>query len=104
MLGFPTAFTLMGMGVIFAFIAYFAQKGGDANIAVKHTLDLMVQRTYGVMTNEVLISIPLFVFMGIIRSLSVNPTSETGVMFYPFGAAGVWLWRLLALRHLRDIR
>ena len=64
MLGFPTAFTLMGMGVIFAFIAYFAQKGGDANIAVKHTLDLMVQRTYGVMTNEVLISIPLFVFMG----------------------------------------
>jgi TRAP-type mannitol/chloroaromatic compound transport system permease large subunit len=64
MLGFPTAFTLMGMGVIFAFIAYFAQKGGDANVAVKHTLDLMVQRTYGVMTNEVLISIPLFVFMG----------------------------------------
>ena len=64
MLGFPTAFTLMGMGVIFAFIAYFAQKGGDANIAVKHTLDLMVQRTYGVMTNEVLISIPLFVFKG----------------------------------------
>lgn len=64
MLGFPTAFTLMGMGVIFAFIAYYAQKGGDANVAVKHTLDLMVQRTYGVMTNEVLISIPLFVFMG----------------------------------------
>ncbi len=64
MLGFPTAFTLMGMGVIFAFIAYFAQKGGDPNVAVKHTLDLMVQRTYGVMTNEVLISIPLFVFMG----------------------------------------
>lgn len=64
MLGFPTAFTLMGMGVIFAFIAYYAQKGGDANVALGHTLDLMVQRTYGVMTNEVLISIPLFVFMG----------------------------------------
>ena len=64
MLGFPTAFTLMGMGVIFAFIAYYAQKGGNANVALGHTLDLMVQRTYGVMTNEVLISIPLFVFMG----------------------------------------
>lgn len=64
MLGFPTAFTLMGMGVIFAFIAYYAQKGGDSGAAVKHTLDLMVQRTYGVMTNDVLISIPLFVFMG----------------------------------------
>ncbi len=64
MLGFPTAFTLMGMGVIFAFIAYYAQKGGNPGVAVSHTLDLMVQRTYGVMTNEVLISIPLFVFMG----------------------------------------
>jgi TRAP-type mannitol/chloroaromatic compound transport system permease large subunit len=64
MLGFPTAFTLMGMGVIFAFIAYYAAKGGDVQTAASHTLDLMVQRTYGVMTNEVLISIPLFVFMG----------------------------------------
>ncbi|TAG05349.1 MAG: TRAP transporter large permease subunit [Betaproteobacteria bacterium] len=64
MLGFPTAFTLMGMGVIFAFIAYYAQKGGNPTVAINHTLDLMVQRTYGVMTNEVLISIPLFVFMG----------------------------------------
>jgi TRAP-type mannitol/chloroaromatic compound transport system permease large subunit len=64
MLGFPTAFTLMGMGVIFAFIAYYAAKGGDAKTAGSLTLDLMVQRTYGVMTNDVLISIPLFVFMG----------------------------------------
>ncbi len=64
MLGFPTAFTLMGMGVIFAFISYYAAKGGDVKTAASHTLDLMVQRTYGVMTNDVLISIPLFVFMG----------------------------------------
>lgn len=56
MLGFPTAFTLMGMGVIFTYLAY------DQNI--QKTLDLMVQSTYKVMTNEVLISVPLFVFMG----------------------------------------
>jgi TRAP-type mannitol/chloroaromatic compound transport system permease large subunit len=56
MLGFPTAFTLMGMGVIFTFLAY----DKDPN----KTLDLMVQSTYKVMTNDVLISIPLFVFMG----------------------------------------
>lgn len=56
MLGFPTAFTLMGMGVIFTYLAY------DGNI--QHTLDLMVQSTYKVMTNDVLISVPLFVFMG----------------------------------------
>jgi TRAP-type mannitol/chloroaromatic compound transport system permease large subunit len=63
MLGFPTAFTLMGMGMIFAFVSYYGVKG-DAKTAISHTLDLMVQRAFGVMTNDVLISIPLFVFMG----------------------------------------
>jgi TRAP-type mannitol/chloroaromatic compound transport system permease large subunit len=61
MLGFPTAFTLMGMGMIFTFIAY---SFADPSLALNNTLSLMVQRTYAVMTNDVLISIPLFVFMG----------------------------------------
>ena len=61
MLGFPTAFTLMGMGMIFAWFAY---RSSSPDLAVTQTLDLMVQRAYGVMTNDVLISIPLFVFMG----------------------------------------
>ena len=61
MLGFPTAFTLMGMGMIFAWIAY---KSRNPDLAVQQTLDLMVQRAYSVMSNDVLISIPLFVFMG----------------------------------------
>ena len=56
MLGFPTAFTLMGMGMIFTWIAY------EENTT--KTLDLMVQSAYKVMGNDVLISIPLFVFMG----------------------------------------
>jgi tripartite ATP-independent transporter DctM subunit len=56
MLGFPTAFTLMGMGMFFTWLAY------DRNIT--HTLDLMVQSAFKVMSNDVLISIPLFVFMG----------------------------------------
>ena len=61
MLGFPTAFTLMGMGVFFAWIAY---RSVNPDLAVRQTLDLMVQRTYSVMSNDVLIAIPLFVFMG----------------------------------------
>ena len=56
MLGFPTAFTLMGMGMLFTWLAY------DRNIT--RTLDLMVQAAFKVMSNDVLISIPLFVFMG----------------------------------------
>ncbi len=61
MLGFPTAFTLMGMGMMFA---WFAFHSSDPSQAIQLTLDLMVQRAYSVMANDVLISIPLFVFMG----------------------------------------
>jgi TRAP-type mannitol/chloroaromatic compound transport system permease large subunit len=61
MLGFPTAFTLMGMGMMFAWLAFRSQ---NHSLAVQQTLDLMVQRAYSVMSNDVLISIPLFVFMG----------------------------------------
>ena len=61
MMGFATAFTLMGLGIIFGFIAFY-----DPAQAWTHNkvFDLMVQRTYGAMTNDVLISIPLFVLMG----------------------------------------
>src|SRR6478672_913852 len=61
MLGFPTAFTLMGMGVLFTWFAY---RSVNPDLAVQQTLDLMVQRAYSVMANDVLISIPLFIFMG----------------------------------------
>ncbi len=61
MLGFPTAFTLMGMGVFFAWLAY---RDMGMQLAIEQTLDLMVLRTYAVMTNDVLIAVPLFIFMG----------------------------------------
>jgi len=61
MLGFPTAFTLMGMGVFFAWLAY---RNVNPDLAVQQVLDLMVLRAYGVMSNDVLIAVPLFVFMG----------------------------------------
>ncbi|MCM2326347.1 MAG: TRAP transporter large permease subunit, partial [Lysobacter sp.] len=61
MLGFPTAFTLMGMGVFFGWLAY---RSVNPDIAVQQVLDLMVQRAYAVMSNDVLIAVPLFVFMG----------------------------------------
>jgi len=60
-MGFPTAFTLMGLGMFFGLFAYHrpGQEWAD-----NHIFDLMVQRAYGAMTNDVLISIPLFVLMG----------------------------------------
>ncbi len=56
MLGFPTAFTLMGMGMVFTWLAYERDW--------HRTLDLMVQSAFKTMSNDVLIAVPLFVFMG----------------------------------------
>jgi len=53
--GFPVAFTLMAMGIGFGYVSL-----GD------RVFDLLVQRTYSVMANDVLISVPLFIFMGYI--------------------------------------
>ena len=61
MMGFPTAFTLMGLGMFFGYIAFYDPTQALSDNKV---FDLMVQRTYGAMTNDVLISIPLFVLMG----------------------------------------
>ncbi|KQV96455.1 TRAP transporter large permease subunit [Pelomonas sp. Root1237] len=61
LLGFPTAFTLMGLGMLFGFVAFYdpGQPWLDNRI-----FDLMVQRAYGAMNNDTLLSIPLFVLMG----------------------------------------
>jgi TRAP-type mannitol/chloroaromatic compound transport system permease large subunit len=61
MMGFPTAFTLMGLGMFFGYIAFYDPSHSWLDNRV---FDLMVERTYGAMTNDVLISIPLFVLMG----------------------------------------
>ncbi len=63
MMGFPTAFTLMGLGMVFGFSAFYdpSQPWMDNRV-----FNLMVQRTFGAMTNDTLLSIPLFVLMGYI--------------------------------------
>src|SRR4029079_14177054 len=61
MMGFPTAFTLMGLGMFFGYIAFYVPHELFTDNKV---FDLMVQRTYGAMTNDVLVYIPLFVLMG----------------------------------------
>src|SRR5688572_55381 len=53
MLGFPIAFTLVALAVFFG---YYAMGG--------HIFDLLVQNTYDIMANDVLIAVPLFLFMG----------------------------------------
>ncbi len=61
--GFPICFTLIAMGVGFGFYAYYqpAQALLDNNI-----FNLLVNQTYSVMKNEVLVAVPLFLYMGYI--------------------------------------
>ncbi|MFI5444253.1 TRAP transporter large permease subunit [Polaromonas sp. UC242_47] len=61
MMGFPTAFTLMGLGMLFGYAAFYDPA---AHWLDNRIFDLMVQRAFGAMTNETLLSIPLFVLMG----------------------------------------
>ena len=61
LLGFPTAFTLMGLGMVFGFISFHRSWQPWYENPI---FDLMVQRTFGVVSNDVVISVPLFVFMG----------------------------------------
>lgn len=58
MSGFPVAFTLAGVALIFGLIGLAAGHFDSAFFSA------LPQRIFGVMTNEVLIAVPLFVFMG----------------------------------------
>ena len=61
MLGYPVAFTLMAMGIGFGYYAYY--QPGQAFFE-NRVFYLFTQNTYSVMNNDVLVSIPLFLFMG----------------------------------------
>jgi tripartite ATP-independent transporter DctM subunit len=86
-LGFPVAFTLMALGIMFGYYAYFdadrmwrlyeraVESGADSWTVMEHWLggfftnrifDLFVNQTYSVMSNDVLTAVPLFLFMGYI--------------------------------------
>src|SRR6266516_4453254 len=85
MMGFPTAFTLMGLGIFFGYIAFYDPTHSWANNRV---FDLMVERTYGAMTNDVLISIPLFVLMGYVMEVGAVVVLMGVIAFNPMLKAG----------------
>jgi tripartite ATP-independent transporter DctM subunit len=63
LLGFPIAFTLIAMGLGFGYYAY-AQPDQWEHIFGNRIFDLFVQNTFSVMSNDVLVAVPLFLFMG----------------------------------------
>jgi tripartite ATP-independent transporter DctM subunit len=65
LLGFPICFTLIAMGVGFGYYAY-APADWMAHPLQNNIFDLLVNQTYSVMINDVLVAVPLFLFMGYI--------------------------------------
>ncbi|MGD8644293.1 MAG: TRAP transporter large permease subunit, partial [Chromatiales bacterium] len=63
LLGFPIAFTLIAMGLGFGYYAYYEPDRMET-IFDNRIFDLFVQNTFSVMSNEVLVAVPLFLFMG----------------------------------------
>jgi tripartite ATP-independent transporter DctM subunit len=57
--GYSVAPTLGGVALLFAFV------GGSAGIFDLNTLGFLPSRLYGIMTNQTLIAVPLFIMMGI---------------------------------------
>jgi tripartite ATP-independent transporter DctM subunit len=61
MIGFPVAFTLMALGVMFGFWAYYLP---DQALVDNRVFYLLTQNTFTTMNSDVLVAIPLFLFMG----------------------------------------
>jgi tripartite ATP-independent transporter DctM subunit len=64
MLGFPVAFTLAGVALIFALIGYMLGAFDPS------TLSSVAPRYMGIMINDVLVAVPLFIFMGMMLERS----------------------------------
>ncbi len=63
--GLPVAWVLAGVGVLFAFIAYQSDIYLDTITGIDFlSVGLVVDRTYKIMDNWILVALPMFIFMG----------------------------------------
>ena len=79
LLGFPVAFSLAGSALIFAFIGFLTGTF-DLNL-----MGVLASRYFGVMANEVLVAVPLFVFMGVMLERSKVAEELLATMGLCFG-------------------
>jgi tripartite ATP-independent transporter DctM subunit len=79
LLGYPVAFTLGGVALLFAFV------GLAAGIFDLRLLGGLASRYFGVMANELLVAVPLFVFMGVMLERSKIAEQLLETMGFLFG-------------------
>ncbi|MEJ2610316.1 MAG: TRAP transporter large permease subunit [Candidatus Thiodiazotropha sp.] len=80
LLGYPVAFSLGGTALVFAWLGSITGYFDDA------FLHALPNRLYGIMTNETLIAVPLFVFMGVMLERSQVAENLLDTMASLFGA------------------
>ncbi|HEV7370966.1 TRAP transporter large permease subunit [Arenibaculum sp.] len=80
MIGYPVAFTLAGTGLIFAWI------GSMTGVLDFHLFTGLASRYFGIMINEILVAVPLFVFMGVMLERSKIAEALLTTMGQLFGA------------------
>ena len=84
MIGYPVAFTLMALGVGFGYYAYFQP---DQAFFDSRVFYLLTQNTFTVLNNDVLVAVPLFLFMGYM-------VERSNILDALFGAVQVALRRI----------
>jgi len=88
LLGFPMAFTLLAMSVIFGYYAFFdAKLFAESGVFANRIFDLIVKNAFSTMENHVLIAIPLFLFMGYV-------VEKAGIVARLFNAIRVATYKL----------
>lgn len=71
MTGFPIAYVLGGVGVLFGGVGYLADEYFDAATGLDYlTLGLVVNRLYKLVDNWILVALPMFIFMGLMLDRS----------------------------------
>lgn len=72
LLGFPVAWSLAGIGFLFAIVGHVLVEYFDANLWFTWggTIGVLSQRFYGIVANELMVALPLFIFMGIMLDRS----------------------------------
>ena len=95
LLGFPICFTLIAMAVGFGYYAY-AQADWMSHPFANNIFDLLVNQTYSVMINDVLVAVPLFLFMGYI----VERSNVVSKLFYSLNIAARFIPGAMAVAAL----
>lgn len=72
LLGFPVAWSLAGIGLLFAVLGYVMVEHFDADLwfTWEGTIGVLDARIYGIVANELMVALPLFIFMGIMLDRS----------------------------------